>query len=748
MRVSLPLAAHRGRLYAALAALCAMATVAVALAATPPQAQAAFALNKCEGTEITGEGSSLQKLAQANWISQIFDTTLYGGCGASAPKVTFTTASSGCGLDAMGAGTAASSCTFTTKEQKEWEKPGYRDGTVRYGAADFAPTPEEEKNIDDGPTGAGTAGSGEVHVIPVAGAAITVVVHFPNGCGLQNPAQDGGNADTSTGGYPVPEATKGEVKAGEEDRNNDPSGGYTGDKFSNQTLRVHISDQKLEEIWQGQVTTWGEVVPKADFVEAAENGFKMTQEECAKTPIVRIVRQDTSGTTYNFKHFLALLPSFKSEGGAKLWTASSSQVGNTNTAWPIGSATEVGVPPAVEPPEIGKAKNPNGNECNATVGPKHICHAYEGSGGSLSNAVIATNGSIGYLDLATAREKGYNMTPNSTGKLPGESGFEETKNDRLYWIPLEPVEPATSESGIGTTDTGVFVEPTVLPTAHGSSGNEIKGANCAGADYRGYPSAAESPNGDPTLGDWSKAIATGATHEAFTKAATTAYPVCALTYDLAFDDDATVYGNTPTEEARARTVFDYLTSVVSPAGQFDLPEFDYAALPSTIVEDAEKGVASIGWNKAAGSTSGNNGSNSKTGSTNTGGGTVTTGVITPVLPSNAFSIASAKVKGKDIVLALVLPDAGSVQVKATGGGVTVGSVSASTSGGKGTVTLAISKAALSKLAKAKGHKLSVKITVTFTPTGGTAASQTKTLTVTQAAVTPPKKKASKKGKKK
>jgi hypothetical protein len=41
----------------------------------------------------------------------------------------------------------------------------------------------------------------------------------------------------------------------------------------------------------------------------------------------------------------------------------------------------------------------------------------------------------------------------------------------------------------------------------------------------------------------------------------------------------------------------------------------------------------------------------------------------------------------------------------------------------------------------------VKITVTFTPTGGTAATQTKTLTITQAAVNPPKKKASK-GKKK
>jgi hypothetical protein len=720
MRVSLPLAAESGRIRVALAAFCAMAVVVVALAAAPPQAHAAFALNKCEGSEITGEGSSLQVTAQANWISQIFDTTLYGGCGASAPKVTFTKASSGCGLDAVGAGGAASSCVFTTKEQKEWEKPGYRDGTVRFGAADFAPTPEEEKNIDDGPTGAGTAGSGELHVIPVAGAAITTVVHFPNGCALQNPEQVGGNGDTSTGGI------------------NDPGAkGSTGDLYSNQTLRVHISDQKLEEVWQGHITTWGQIVPEADFLSSAVTpGVSKTQAECAAQPVIRIVREDTSGTTYNFKHFLALIPYFGSKGGSALWTAASSEVGTKNTAWPLGSATETGIPPSV-----GNEASGHKNECTIGESPHQICRSLEGSGGSLSNAVIATSGSIGYLDLATAREKGYYMTPNATGE-PGKSGFEESKNHRTYWIPLEPVLPPAAESETGTLDAGVFVEPTVEAKSHFNGADETKGANCAGADYRGIPT---TPS-DPTLGDWSKAIATGATAEAFSKAPTTAYPVCAITYDLAFDDDATVYGNTPTEEAKARTVKDYLTSVVSTAGQFDLPEFDYAALPNTIVEAAEAGVTAIGWNKVAGSGSGNNTGNTNTNTkTNTGGGT--TSVITAVVPSNAFSIASAKVKGKDIVLSLVLPDAGKLQVKATGGGITVGSVSASTSGGKGTVTIAISKAALAKLAKAKGHKLSVKITVTFTPTGGVAASKTETLTVTQAAVTPPKKKASK-GKKK
>jgi hypothetical protein len=707
MSSSFPLIAERGRIRVALAALCAIAAIAIAAAAVPTQAHAAFALNKCEGAEIQGEGSSLQKVAQLNfWIPQIFNTSLFGGCGSSAPKVTFNSASSGCGLDTVGAGVAAAGCVSFSGKEAEWQKPGYRDGNQLFGAADFAPDPAEEANIDNGPTGAGTAGAGAIHVIPVAGAAITLVVHFPNGCELKNPAEPGGNGKTSTGGLAAKEKGTGSEVEGQ---NNDPASAFTGDKFSNRTLRVHISDEELAEVWQGHITTWNGIVPQEEF----GNALLAEREACAQTPISRIVRQDTSGTTYNFKHFLALLPSSVTPDGPTLWTSSESQVGKTNTVWPLGSATEPGVPPSVS------AKN----ECVEAV---HICHSLEGSGGSLSNAVIATNGSIGYLDLATAREKGYDMTANTTG--------EESKNDRLYWIPLESVTPPASGSGTGAVNAGVFAEPTTEAKAHFSPlGANAKGANCAGADYRGIPT---TPASDPTLGDWSQAIATGGT----------TYPLCAITYDLAFDDDAPVYGNTPTEEAKARTVKDYLTSVVSSAGQFELPTFDYAALPLSIVEIAETGVAAIGWNK----TSGSGGKTeevvkppvvvAKTGST--------TPTPTPTAPpSNSFSVASAKVKGKNIVLSLVLPGAGKVQIKAAGGGVTVSNVTASVSGGQGTVTLPISSAALKKLAKAKSKKLSVSITVTFTPTGGTAATQTKTLTITQASIAGKPKKSKKKGKK-
>lgn len=705
MRSSFPLTVERGRIRAALVALCAMAALAVAATAAPPAARAEFTLHACEGSAITGEGSSLQKTAQLSFwdTGEVFDSPLFG-CGASAPPVTYVSKSSGCGLDAVGAGDSVTegSCSFPAAEG---EKPGYRSPTDSFGASDFAPDSEEEQHMDAGPTGEGTAGSGKIHVIPVASAAIAVVVHFPNHCALQNP-EPSGNGNTSTGGA------------------NDPGGkDGTGDKFSNQTLRVHIEAKQLEEIWQGTVKTWGEIIPMSDFLAPGANGVSETQAKCASTPIVRIVRFDTSGTTYNFKAYLSLLP-FTSGGGPSLWTSSSSAVGRENRVWPVESKQE-------EPAKVNA-----GNECTIAA---QICKSSGEGGGALANAVKATNGSIGYLDLATARKEGFDMTPNA--KQPGEAGFEEeveeggkkvikNEDDRTYWTPLQTVSPKEGDK-VGAN----YVEPTTEPTAHFNIVHPApNGANCAGADYREIPTA---PAGDPTLGDWSKAIATGGT-------TATAYPVCAITYDLAFDDYATVYGNTPTEEAKARTVKDYLTAIVNNGG--GLKAFDYGILPPEIVADAQTGVAAIGWNKSAGAGGPKEEPVKSPPPTinPSGPGTTTPTVVTP--PSNVFSIASAKVKGKNIVLSLVLPDAGKVQIKATGGGVTVSSVSASVGGGQGTVTLPISSAALKKIAKAKSKKISVTITVTFTPNGGTAASQTKTLTITQAAISTKKKKTTKKKK--
>jgi ABC-type phosphate transport system substrate-binding protein len=678
MRVSLPLIADGGRIRVALAAICAAIALAALAGMAPQSAHASFTIPACGGSAVQGEGSSLQAVAQEQfWTHSVFYTSFGCGSGAnSSSPVTYKSDGSGCGIAAIGGGPGAKATCAPGTPEAQNAKAGERGLTSRFAASDAPLTPTQKTNAE----ASGGPNPGVIHEIPVAAAAVAVIVHFPEGCSLEDPAQSGGNGDTSTGGA------------------NDPGGkGASGDLASEETLRVHIQAAELEKIWDGEAVTWGQVLTseaKVHIVGTNDTSTLNAGVACASVPVRRIVRLDGSGTTYNFKAYLGLLPGAPSG----LWT--SAPVVGDNNVWPVSTSKN-------ETPE------PANKVTNVCEDASHICTAAAEKGGPLAAAVKETDGSIAYVDLATARKEHFDI--------------EKKKADHTYWIPLQTIDPSKGNE-VGAN----YVEPTAVPTAHIVSNGAALGANCTNADYRGIPAI---PASDPTLGDWSSAIATGST-DAVT------YPACALTYDFAFDDDAPVFGNTPLEQERARTVKDYLTAIESSAGQLGLAAADYGTLPLSIQTIGQKGVAAIDWNKAAGS----------------GGGTkeevktppkeektvVTTPVVIP--PSNAFSIAGAKIKGKAIVLSLVLPGAGKVAVKATGGGVTVSSVSANVSGGNGSVTLAVSKAALSKLAKVRGHKLSVKITVTFTPTGGSAASKVKTLTLTRAALTS-KKKASK-GKKK
>lgn len=680
MRVSLPAAAERGRMRVALAALCA-AIASIALMAAVPSAHAAFTVAHCQGAPVEGQGSSAQNEAQLEfWSTTVWHgTEEAGGCTGSAPTVTYAGKGSGCGIASIGGETSSVDCQgFKASESKI----GFR-ATTQYAGSDAPLTVTQQLNAD----ASGGTKPGLIHQIPVAAFAVAMIVHFPDGCQLKSPGTGAAangtgseNEDTSTGGP------------------NDPPGGETGDTAAKETLRVHISDEELEKIWDGTSQTWGNIVPQEEF----GNATKSEREACAAVPVTRIVRFDGSGTTFNFKSFLGLLPG----APTGLWTEAP-VVGDKQT-WPETFNAEKKVP---EPVEVVSSKK----VCKSA---NHICRAETNGGKALAEAVKEISGSMGYADLATSRKNGFYM--------------EKEKGDHTYWIPVQTVSPEEGDK-VGAT----YVEPTEKPESNTSSSPE--GADCTDADYRGFP----TEGADPTLGDWEHSIATGATATAIKNDAIHSYPVCGLTYDFAWDDYSTTYEDTQAEQEKARTVKDYLQAVESTKGQFQVSGHDYGTLPLTIIKIAQAGVAAIDWKKEQGGGGGTKVEPKVEQKVETPGGG---GPPIAIPPSNAFSIAGAKVKGKAIVLSLVLPDAGRVQVKAVGGGVTVANVTASVSGGNGSVTLSISKAALSKLAKIKGHKFSVKITVTFTPTGGSAASKTKTITLTESAVVP-KKKASKKGKK-
>jgi ABC-type phosphate transport system substrate-binding protein len=112
-----------------------------------------------------------------------------------------------------------------------------------------------------------------------------------------------------------------------------------------------IDNVKLEQAFDGSATTW--------------SAIGATGSGCS-AQLTRAVRSDSSGTTYQFKHYLDVIDSSNSPTWKSLQTAAN------NTTWPTGSVT----------PVTGSG------------------------GGGVVSAVNATSGSIGYANLADVKAAG------------------------------------------------------------------------------------------------------------------------------------------------------------------------------------------------------------------------------------------------------------------------------------------------------------------------------------------------------
>ncbi len=447
-----------------------------------------------------------------------------------------------------------------------------------------------------------------------------------------------------------------------------PDANETNPAATNFTDRVRFTQTQLEQVWFGDSTSdqWGEIFPTL----LAVAGSGKTDDACKTQAIKRAVRFDDGGTTFAFKDYLRAI----NPGRGWLTTYLSNPDSRHWPNTPTSAAT-----PGTNPTVNGGA---NGN-------------------GFTADAVNATDGSIGYADLAIARSKGFQDTAQTAGP----------ETDDKYWTQVQ-------------NGSAAFTEPTADPQ---SFLNGIKGALCAATVYQNVPGGA-----DPTLGNWFNTTGVNAA---------AGYGICTLTYALAFDDNATAYGNNATEEAKARTVKDFLTYVLTDAGQATLFPGDYGPVPtaggqSSILEVARRGTAAIGFNKAGDSSSGNNPPVVNPPVVNPP--VVNPPVVTPprTTPSNRFSIASAVVlRNGNIQLTIRVPGAGLINGVATAK-VKSGKKKAKTltiarssvrpsQAGSVKLTLKLSGSAKSALAKAK--KLRVALKVSFTPTGGSLASQNRTL---------------------
>lgn len=572
-----------------------------------PIASAGFetATLPCSGESIQGRGASFQNNAAKGFIGVFTSTDGCSGQVATVPQVFYDPAGSGAGRAALGVKAAIN--------------PNQdRDPSVRFAGSDEPPTPTERQQMEKGSIDAnGTdvtaADDGALHVIPVAIGAVTVALHLPDGCSYAGAA-------------------------------NKPLDGN----------RPAISNVSLEKVFAGEITTWGDAIPGIG---------------CAAAPITRVVRLDSSGTTFALKQFLGAINPTRGWGTLG------------NVAWP--------------------------NDSGATA----VARGATNGNGPLATKLKLTQGGIGYGDL---------------GGIRGAESNEFTWNgatDLTFWVSIQRQASAT------------YDDPQTNVDGY-KTGNAARGAACTSVTPRNVPS---TPTAAPSLGDWSKVDSTYSS---------TGYGACTLTYDLVFDDNSTVYCNSASEERKARTVKDYLTlGVLSAKGQLSATTTDYDALPGftgstnatpgSLYAIARAAIDSISWKKSG---SGRPCSPPPAATPtptpiNTTQPPATT-TPPPAAISNAVTLASSRVSGTTIRLSLQLPGAGKISIasstkpkkgktiKLTTKNVTV------TKSGAQTITVSLSSKAKSALKKDK--KLKVTIKITYTPTGGTAKTITKSVTVKQA----------------
>jgi ABC-type phosphate transport system substrate-binding protein len=229
----------------------------------------------CGGSNITGQGASLQKIAQEYWTKDFNTSSAKTACSGSqgskgVPKVTYDSTSSGVGLASWGA-----------EGRLEGTPAGFREGNAFIGT-DEPPNEAQIANIEAQES---TPTVDTLLTIPVAQESIAIVVDLPSGCTA----------------------------------NSTPAAG-----------RLALTDASLEGIFAGTTKTWGKLVEE-------NPGDTITGTGCTEEPIRPVVREDQSGTTHILKRFLGLIAtaSLATADGDKSWNQLSE--GELNTVWPTAA---------------------------------------------------------------------------------------------------------------------------------------------------------------------------------------------------------------------------------------------------------------------------------------------------------------------------------------------------------------------------------------------------------------------------
>jgi ABC-type phosphate transport system substrate-binding protein len=480
-----------------LARACALSVAAVA-ALTGPSAASAERLASCrEGTPINGEGSTLQEFPQKK---------IWGEVSAEAYNAVTQTNAKACpgGPEIM---YNTRQKTGSSEGTENWyELDEFGPETEAFAGTEIPPpfeNPEEQliREKVEAQSESGVLTNRDLLTIPTLQYAIAIVVHLPTGC----------TAESGVASSPK---------------------------------RLVLSDSELEKIFTRKVTKWSQI---------KEAGDKLVGSACTKTvqaaQIIRVVREDGSGTTAAFKKWLELV-------NGKGDTVAGEVCDSAKQTW------------------LECAEEPIANDHNINW-PEEETDLLRGDGdGGLIEKVEEIPGTIGYALLANARAgKG-----RFEGFQPATGGGEGTEE---FWAEVENGKKVYSE-----------------PSTDGDVEAKAK-SNCEYTDYVEIDrknGKAEKGTGVPESSETSWNLVSAEKQEKN-------YTLCGFSYDLALADyhEYAAHGAT---EAEATTVGDYVEWVLNDeadGGEALIEkETDYLGLPrkegrGDVLRIAQEGAAKIGW---------------------------------------------------------------------------------------------------------------------------------------------------------
>lgn len=313
----------------------------------------------------------------------------------------------------------------------------------------------------------------------------------------------------------------------------------------------------LENVYFGAKGKWGNLlsstslVPTASTTDTPRAAGSSDPTSCAQAPVERVARLDSSGTTFAFKKVLDENHAYVTSGTGR-WTAP------TNYLSPA----------------------------NNTVWPATVSKPTSTGGGGVASYVSTHPGSVGYVDLAVARANGFD--------------FDNNVSDKKLWLSLTVPASDEATSGKPTYTNDPSKDPLSQSYRNTQSApfNVVrKGANCSAAPASGGTSdrdyldllGASAPTS--TTNNWYEVTGARPSYRKYD------YPICALTYALAYQKYSKVPGF---PEPQARSVFDYVRYLTSSDAQKRLLALDYQGLPDAGAHPlrpiASAGIGRISFN--------------------------------------------------------------------------------------------------------------------------------------------------------